>query len=97
MAITTITRFHAAAGREDDLRTLVTAGRNRMRTADGCTSFELLQDESDSGAMIFIQIWASHEAHDRAFAERIIKTGHLDKVLGAIDEPIVQHSYQVTP
>ncbi len=96
MVTTTITRFHAAAGREDALRALATLGRDRMRTADGCTSFDLLQDEADPRALIFIQHWVSHEAHDTAFAQRIVTTGHLDKVLAAIDEPIVQHSYQTT-
>ena len=96
MTVTTVTRFHATAGREDDLRALVTYGRDQMRAADGCASFELLQDEADPRALIFIQYWVSHKAHDTAFAERIVKSGHLSKVLEAIDEPIVQHSYQTT-
>jgi hypothetical protein len=36
-------------------------------------------------------------AHDAAFADHIVQTGHLDKVLAALDEPILHHTYQVSP
>jgi hypothetical protein len=32
---------------------------------------------------------------DAAFAERIVASGHLEKVLAALDVPIIQRSYQV--
>jgi quinol monooxygenase YgiN len=95
MSITNVTRLHAAAGQEDTLAELAEEGRNRMRAADGCESFDLLRDDNDPRAMAFLQRWVSHEAHDAAFAERIIQSGHLAKVLAAVDEPIVQHTYQV--
>jgi quinol monooxygenase YgiN len=95
MGITTITQFHAAPGQENVLRELLAEGRERMRAAEGCESFDLMQDETDAHSLTFIQHWGSHEAHDSAFAERILKSGHLDKVMGALDQPIEQHTYTV--
>jgi quinol monooxygenase YgiN len=95
MSITTVTHLHASPDQKDDLAQLLTSGRDRMRAAEGCESFDLLRDEDDPCAMAFLQRWVSHEAHDAAFAERIVQSGHLDKVLAVLDEPIVQHTYQV--
>jgi quinol monooxygenase YgiN len=97
MSVTMITHLHAAPEKGDDLAELLLAGRDRMRAADGCESFQLLRDETDSRSFVFLQRWVSHEAHDAAFSEQIVKTGHLEKVLAAIDEAIVQPSYQVSP
>jgi quinol monooxygenase YgiN len=93
VSITTITQFHAAPDQEHLLRELLAEGRERMRASEGCESFELVQDESDARSLTFIQHWASHQAHDSAFGERIMKTGHLDKVIATLDQPIVQHTY----
>jgi quinol monooxygenase YgiN len=96
MGVTMITHLHAAPERGDELAGLLATGRDRMRTAEGCESFQLLRDEGDARSFVFLQRWSSHEAHDAAFVERIVQTGHLDKVLAAIDEEIVQPSYQVS-
>jgi quinol monooxygenase YgiN len=95
MSVTTITHFHAAPDQEKVLAGLMAEGRHRMQVAEGCESFDLLRDEDDPAALAFLQRWVSHEAHDTAFAERILQTGHLDKLLVALDGPIVQHTYQV--
>jgi quinol monooxygenase YgiN len=97
MSITAITNLHAAPGQDDDLARLLASGRDRMRDAEGCESFDLLRDEDDPCAMTFLQRWVSHAAHDAAFSERIVQSGHLAKVLAVIDKPILQHSYQVAP
>jgi quinol monooxygenase YgiN len=96
MSVTMITRLHAAPDRGDDLAGLLVTGRDRMRAAEGCESFQLLRDESDARSFVFLQRWTSHEAHDAAFVEHIVQTGHLDKVLAASDEAIVQSGYQVS-
>src|SRR6202165_6373233 len=93
MSITNLPTLDPAPGQEDLLVELATEGRNRMRAAEGCESFDLLRDEDDPRSFTFLQHWISHEAHDTAFAERILKTGHLDKVIAAVDEPIAQHTY----
>lgn len=95
MSITTVTHLHGAPGQENVLADLLAEGRDRMRAAEGCESFDLLRDEDDPRALAFLQRWVSHEAHDTAFAQHIVQTGHLDKVLAALDEPIVQHTYQI--
>jgi quinol monooxygenase YgiN len=95
MSITTVTRFHAAPGQHDLLAQLLAEGRDRMQAADGCQSFDLLRDENDPSALAFVQRWASHQAHDTAFAERIGQNGHFDKVLAALDEPVARHAYQI--
>ena len=66
-----------------------------MRVADGCESFELVQDDQDPCSFAFVQRWASHQHHDAAFNERIVQTGHINEVLAALNEPLVQHAYHV--
>ena len=75
MSITTATHLYAAPRQEDFLSALVTEGRNRMRAAEGCESFDLLRDQDDPRTLAFLQRWVSHEARDAAFAEHIVQTG----------------------
>ncbi len=96
MSTTMITHLHADPDHIDALAELITEGRDRMRTADGCEAFDLLRADDDPGAFVFIQRWDAPESHDTAFADKIIATGHLDKVLAAIDRPIEQHGYHTT-
>ncbi len=95
MSVTIITHLRASPGQEDVLAGLLTEGRNRMRAADGCESFEVVQDDQDPCSFAFCQRWASHQDHDAAFNERIVKTGHINKVLAGLNEPLVQHTYHV--
>ena len=95
MSITTVTRFHAAEGQEAALLDLQTEGRRRMLAAHGCESFEILVDQGDPRSSAFIQTWSTREAHDAAFGELIMASGHLEKVLAALDEGVVQSFYDV--
>jgi quinol monooxygenase YgiN len=95
MSITTVTRFHATEGKEEALLELQSEGRRRMLAADGCESFVILRDQADPRSSAFIQTWSSREAHDAAFGELIMESGHLEKVLGALDEGVVQTFYEV--
>lgn len=95
MSVTSITRFHAALGQEATLLDLQSEGRRRMLAADGCESFDILHDQADPRAFAFVQTWTSREAHDAAFGELIMASGHLEKVLAALDEPVVQTFYDV--
>jgi quinol monooxygenase YgiN len=97
MSITHITEFHAAPGQEGMLATLLTEGRNRKRAADGCELFDLYQGQDDGNAFTFIQRWISPEAHDAAFADRIVQTGHLQEVLATLGQPLVQRTYVIVP
>ncbi len=65
-----------------------------MIAADGCEAFDILQDQSDPQSFVFIQTWASREAHDAAFGELIFASGHLEKVLAVLDEDVTQTFYE---
>lgn len=95
MSVTIVTRFHAAEGKEATLLELQSEGRRRMLAADGCESFEIFGDQADPRSSAFIQTWSSREAHDAAFGELIMASGHLEKVLAALDEAVVQTFYDV--
>jgi quinol monooxygenase YgiN len=95
MSITTITRFHAAEGQEEALLELQTEGRRRMLAAEGCESFQILRDPTDHRSSAFVQTWFSREAHDAAFGELIVGSGHLEEVLSKLDEGVVQSIYEV--
>jgi quinol monooxygenase YgiN len=95
MSVTSVTRFHAAEGKADDLLELQFEGRRRMVAAEGCEYFAVLRDQGDSRSSVFIQTWSSREAHDAAFGELIMASGHLEKVLATLDEDVVQTFYDV--
>jgi quinol monooxygenase YgiN len=95
MSVTTVTRFHAAEGQESKLFDLQSEGRRRMLAADGCQSFDILRDQDDPRCSVFIQTWSSRQAHDAAFGEFIVASGHLEKVLAALDDDVVQTFYDV--
>jgi quinol monooxygenase YgiN len=65
-----------------------------MLSAEGCESFEILRDQTDRQSFVFIQTWSTREAHDAAFGELILASGHLEKVLAALDEGVVQNFYE---
>jgi quinol monooxygenase YgiN len=97
MSITHITSFRAAPGQQSTLESLLIEGRNRMRVADGCESFDLYRDQADELSFTFIQRWTSPEFHDAAFDERIVATGHIEKVMAALGQPLVQRTYDMVP
>ena len=94
MSITTVTRFHATPGQEETLLELQYEGRRRMLSAEGCESFDILRDTGDRQSFVFVQTWKSREAHDAAFGELILASGHLEKVLAALDEGVLQNFYE---
>ena len=95
MSVTTVTRFHAAEDQEGALLELQSEGRRRMLAAAGCESFDILRDQADSRSLVFVQTWSSREAHDAAFGDLIMASGHLEKVLATLDEGVVQTFYDV--
>jgi len=65
-----------------------------MIAAAGCESFDILRDQSDPQSFVFVQTWTSREAHDAAFGELILASGHLAKVLAVLDEGVTQTFYE---
>jgi len=94
MSVTSLTRFHATPGQEETLLSLQKEGRRRMLSAEGCESFDILRDETDRQSFVFVQTWSTREAHDAAFGELILASGHLEKVLAALDEGVIQNFYE---
>ncbi len=66
-----------------------------MLAAEGCESFEILRDHADPRSSAFLQVWSSREAHDAAFGDLIMASGHLEKVLETLDEGVKQIFYDV--
>jgi len=97
MSITHITEFHAAPGQQRALEQLLIEGRDRMRKADGCESFDLYRNQDDEVSFTFVQRWTSSELHDAAFGERVVQTGHLERVLARLGQPLVQRTYVMVP
>ncbi|MEO9223431.1 MAG: antibiotic biosynthesis monooxygenase family protein [Acidimicrobiales bacterium] len=95
MTMHAITHMHAGEGKDEALAALLTEGCNRMRAADGCESFVVVRDRGDRRAFALIQRWQSSAAHDTAFEAEIAKTGHIEKVQAAVDQPLDHHWYQV--
>lgn len=95
MTMHAITRMHAGEGQDDALAALLAESGDRMRAADGCESFAVVRDEDDSRAFALIQRWQSSAAHDAAFEAEIVKTGHIEKVQAAVDQPFDHHWYKV--
>jgi quinol monooxygenase YgiN len=65
-----------------------------MLSAEGCETFEILRDQTDRQSFVFVQTWSTREAHDAAFGELILASGHLEKVLATLDEGVVQSFYE---
>jgi quinol monooxygenase YgiN len=95
MSVTSITRFHATPSQEDTLLELQKEGQRRMLSAVGCESFEILRDQTDRQSFVFVQTWSTREAHDAAFGELILASGHLERVLATLDEGVVQDFYDL--
>jgi hypothetical protein len=95
MSVTSSTGLHAVEGQEAALLELQTEGRRRMLAAKGCESFEILLDRPDPRSSAFIQTWSTRGAHDAAFGDLIMASGHLEKVLAALDEGVVPTFYDV--
>jgi quinol monooxygenase YgiN len=94
MSVSSLSRFHAIPGQEDTLLELQKEGRRRMVNAESCESFEILRDQTDPQSFVFVQTWSTREAHDAAFGELILASGHLEKVLAKLDEGVVQNFYE---
>jgi quinol monooxygenase YgiN len=92
MSITTVTQFHASPGQAEALLALQSEGRRRMLGAAGCEAFDILRDQSDDHSFVFIQTWTTREAHDEAFGELILASGHLERVLA---QGVTQTFYEV--
>lgn len=75
----------AADGKEDALRSALAELAGKVRPLEGCEGVELLQDTRDRTCFMFIERWASIDAHKSA--GRLLGREALDAVMAVIDEP----------
>ncbi len=61
--IALVVEFHAAAGRDDDLRTALLGIVGPTRAEDGCLLYDLHDDPADPGHFAFYEIWRTPQAH----------------------------------
>ncbi len=81
MSVNVVVNFCASDGNAEGLKQLLERGRDISRTSPGCESFELYQRQDDPNKFVFLETWASIEAHHQNMAEKIVASGHLEKVL----------------
>ncbi|HEY8691252.1 MAG TPA: antibiotic biosynthesis monooxygenase family protein [Chloroflexota bacterium] len=88
MSVMVIANFQAAEGKGEALLPLLQEGRDISRQAEGCEAFDLYQRQDDLHKFVFVERWASLEAHHANMAKNVVATGHLDKLLPLLSAPI---------
>lgn len=88
MSVTVIVNLRANDGQADALRALLQRGRHISQTAAGCEEFDLYQGHDDPHQFVMVERWKSVDAHHESFETKILASGHLEKVLAHIAEPI---------
>ena len=66
MAITRINDFHAAPGRDADLRAFLQSIISTITSAAGCISVDLLVDHGDPTHIVIVERWVDIPAHQAA-------------------------------
>lgn len=94
MSETFILDFHASAGNAGALLALLQEGRDFSLKADGCEAFDVYQRVDDSHHFVFVERWDSVAAHDANFATNVKGSGHLDKIIPLLSEPISGHLHR---
>ena len=87
MSVTIVVNFQASEGNGAKLAALLQQGRDFSRKAEGCESFELFQRQNDPNKFMFMERWASLEAHKENVAKNVVASGHLDKIKAVLAAP----------
>jgi quinol monooxygenase YgiN len=87
MSVTIVVNFQATEGNAAKLLALLQQGRDFSRKAEGCESFEVFQRQDDPNKYMFLEQWASLEAHRANVAENVVASGHLDKITALLTGP----------
>lgn len=77
--------MHAAAGKDATLETALRALADKVRPLPGCEGVELLRDIGSELRFIFIEKWASVEAHKEA--GKLLPKEAIDALGAALDGP----------
>jgi quinol monooxygenase YgiN len=87
MSVTIVVNFQASEGNGVDLLALLQQGRDFSRKAEGCESFEVFQRQDDPNKFMFLEQWASLEAHKENVAKNVVASGHLDNIKALLTGP----------
>ncbi len=87
MSVTIVVNFRASEGNAAKLAALLQQGCDFSRKAEGSESFDLFQRQNDPNKFMFMQQWASLEAHKQHVADNVVESGHLDKIKAVLAAP----------
>ena len=87
MSVTIVVNFQASEGNAANLSALLQQGRDFSRKADGCESFDLFQRENDPNKFMFLERWASLDAHKENVAKNVVASGHIAKIKALLAGP----------
>ena len=76
-----LARFTARPGKEDALKSVLTALVPPTRRELGCYQYDLLIDSADARQFCFVERW-----DDEAALDQHLNTAHLRKALGELEE-----------
>ena len=86
--------FRAGEGNAGALLALLQRGRDFSLQADGCEAFEVYQGRDDPHRFALVERWTSIEAHHANVEQNVKGSGHLDKILPLLSEPIQSGAYR---
>ena len=87
MSVDIVVNFIASEGNAERLATLLREGRDINRKAEGCESFDLYQRHDDPYRFMFVERWASIEAHHAIMEHSIVTSGHFAKMIPLMTGP----------
>jgi quinol monooxygenase YgiN len=87
VSVRVVVNFHASHEDAERLVTLLLEGRDISRRAEGCEAVDLFRRQDDPDRFMFVEPWASLDAHHANMAQNIVATGHLAKMMPLMTEP----------
>jgi quinol monooxygenase YgiN len=81
MSVNVVVNFQALPDKARELLPLLRQGRDISRSAAGCESFDLFQRKDDESKFMFVEQWASIDAHHENMAQNVVASGHLGRIL----------------
>jgi heme oxygenase (mycobilin-producing) len=94
VSVAVIAQFKASEGNAEAVMALLQEGRDFSLKADGCEAFAVYQREDDLQRFVFVERWASIEAHHANMETNVVATGHLAKIQPLLSEPPESGAYQ---
>jgi quinol monooxygenase YgiN len=87
VSVHVVVNLHASDGNAERLAPLLLEGRDLSRRAEGCEAFDLFRRQDDPNRFMFLERWASLEAHHANMAQNIVASGDLAKMMPFMTGP----------